>query len=644
MNDIIEINNNNLILEIKREAPSFLKEWELFLDTLCYEREYQKEAIIQAVTYLTQYVSTEELFKENFKNNIEIQKLFNQREENFLNKIQLRKETLSANIDIATGGGKSFVMYGISQIMISEGYVDKVLLLCPSTTIEKGLKQKFIYLSTDEELRDNIPSDKISSPSIIDGNSDFESNSICIENIHSTYENTNSSLNNIFFKEEGRNILILNDESHHIYNEITKEKDSKTKNDIKRWKSLLVNNDYSFKYILGFTGTPYIGNKYFNDIIYKYSLKEALEDKKVKEISYVGNENISEKDKDNIFEIYFQIHENNKKIYKKIKPLSLLVTSDIKNAEALKENLINQLSRIENKEKDEISGKVLLITNKSTEKEKTLLDSVDESNNPIEWIISVSMLTEGWDSKNVFQIIPMEERAFNSKLLISQVLGRGLRMVPDLKQAQKLKVLNHPNWDKKITNLVNEVLEEETKIESTIVPSDNERYQYNIELHKINYKTKRITVENSNEHNDDIDIEKILKEGVKLISESIEKKKKMTFNEINGKTSEMEIILTNQYTTVDKLKNDIFNLFSSGNNEVEVFNKKGVLNKKKTDMSSISGEAIEEFIQKSLETIQQEDVITISNKNRLLSILHKLNPKHTDSIVNKKNNKWNRKF
>ena len=55
---------------------------------------------------------------------------------------------------------------------------------------------------------------------------------------------------------------------------------------------------------------------------------------------------------------------------------------------------------------------------------------VDNPQSKVEWIISVSMLTEGWDVKNVFQIIPHEERAFNSKLLIAQVLGRGLR-VPD---------------------------------------------------------------------------------------------------------------------------------------------------------------------------------------------------------------------
>ena len=58
------------------------------------------------------------------------------------------------------------------------------------------------------------------------------------------------------------------------------------------------------------------------------------------------------------------------------------------------------------------------------------LKKVNQKGNPVEFIFSVSMLTEGWDVKRVFQIVPDEERAFNSKLLIAQVLGRGLR-IPD---------------------------------------------------------------------------------------------------------------------------------------------------------------------------------------------------------------------
>jgi type III restriction enzyme len=56
------------------------------------------------------------------------------------------------------------------------------------------------------------------------------------------------------------------------------------------------------------------------------------------------------------------------------------------------------------------------------------LKHVDDPASSVEWIVSVSMLTEGWDVKNVFQIVPHESRAFSSKLLIEQVLGRGLRI------------------------------------------------------------------------------------------------------------------------------------------------------------------------------------------------------------------------
>lgn len=63
-----------------------------------------------------------------------------------------------------------------------------------------------------------------------------------------------------------------------------------------------------------------------------------------------------------------------------------------------------------------------------------ILREVDDPTCPVEWIISVSMLTEGWDVKNVFQIVPHESRAFSSKLLIAQVLGRGLRVPPGLGQ------------------------------------------------------------------------------------------------------------------------------------------------------------------------------------------------------------------
>ena len=135
--------------------------------------------------------------------------------EDYLNSLQIR-DKLHANIDLATGTGKSYVIYGIAQIMLGLGLVKRVLVLCPSTTIEKGLKDKFNDLTSMGELRESIPeSAKIKYPRIIDANQTINEGDICVENIHAVYENTGSSIDDSF-KNGGSDTLVLNDESHHL--------------------------------------------------------------------------------------------------------------------------------------------------------------------------------------------------------------------------------------------------------------------------------------------------------------------------------------------------------------------------------------------------------------------------------------------
>src|SRR6185436_11923711 len=102
-----------------------------------------------------------------------------------------------------------------------------------------------------------------------------------------------------------------------------------------------------------------------------------------------------------------------------------------------------------------------------------LLKEVDEPGSDVEWIVSVSMLTEGWDVKNVFQIVPHESRAFNSKLLIAQVLGRGLR-VPSSVQDPLVTINNHEKWKPEIVNLLKEVLEVENTLSWGYVPEKSQ--------------------------------------------------------------------------------------------------------------------------------------------------------------------------
>jgi len=95
------------------------------------------------------------------------------------------------------------------------------------------------------------------------------------------------------------------------------------------------------------------------------------------------------------------------------------------------------------------------------------------------------MLTEGWDVKNVFQIVPHEERAFDSKLLIAQVLGRGLR-IPEVYLGQKpvVTVFNHDRWSGRIKHLVDEVLEIEKRIYSYPVEKEQD---FHFRINNIDY-------------------------------------------------------------------------------------------------------------------------------------------------------------
>jgi type III restriction enzyme len=121
-----------------------------------------------------------------------------------------------------------------------------------------------------------------------------------------------------------------------------------------------------------------------------------------------------------------------------------------------------------------------------------LLKQVDERGCPVEWIVSVSMLTEGWDVKNVFQIVPHESRAFSSKLLIAQVLGRGLRVPPGLSKEPLVTVNNHQKWSPEIGKLLQEVLEEENRLSWGY---DSLRKAYLFPVHNLRYEPKMRGVE-----------------------------------------------------------------------------------------------------------------------------------------------------
>lgn len=558
MQELKTFKQSELVLKVNRAYNTNnldLCAWKPFIDRLCGDRWYQKEAIENAIIFLAsgQYNNLSQLGEYNYSQNSCLRDKYPSQEE-FIKTLQM-KEKLFANIDLATGTGKSYVIYGIAQIALGLGLVKRVLVLCPSLTIESGLTEKFKSLSGDAGLKSTLPENAVfKNPSIVSANDTIKNGDMCVENIHAVYETTGSSIEDSFLGK-GCDTLVLNDESHHIFN-----KNSNNDTSIKKWKEFLLNKEYGFKYMLGFTGTAYIEDDYFPDVLYRYSLRQAIEDHIVKNIDYV-KEDESRGDNERFQKIY-QNHRDNIERYPLVKPLSILVTSDINHAKNLYSDFVDFLAKQENKKKKDVEKKVLIVTSAREHKTNiTKLKFVDDKTDLTEWIISVSMLTEGWDVKNVFQIVPWEDRAFNSKLLIAQVLGRGLR-VPDayVMPQPRVTVFNHKAWSSKIKRLVDEVLEIETRVQSTVI-LDNSRSEFHFSVKNINYTTEQTEVEKISESNS-MDFTRLMTEGIALESQSVEIEKGTTYETVfGGNSRERNYAIRNVTRTIDEVVDKLFEEF-----------------------------------------------------------------------------------
>ncbi|MGD0905444.1 MAG: hypothetical protein ABR924_21325, partial [Terracidiphilus sp.] len=356
----------------------------------------------------------------------------------------------------------------------AEGAVDRVLVLCPSTTIEAGLLEKFRTLAGRADLRSVLPATAlISAPSIINASQTIAAGSICVENYHAILEHVGSSIRDSL-ADAGARTAVLSDEAHHVANEST----AKTK----RWKEFLLDPIYGFRYLIGVSGTCYVKNDYFSDVIYRYPLRQAMEQKWIKKVDYVA-EMPRAGEPDEKWQLIRNRHEDNRKKLERrqLLPLTIIVTPTIARCKDVTDELKSFLIEQCGVTLDEITPLVLTVYSGAPDVLK--LSSVDAPESKVEWIVSVSMLNEGWDVKRVFQIVPHEERAFNSKLLVAQVLGRGLRIPDGWKDQPTVIVFNHDAWAPSIRHIVNEVLERDKRLLSYVIPDS----PHHFDLENIEY-------------------------------------------------------------------------------------------------------------------------------------------------------------
>lgn len=217
---------------------------------------------------------------------------------------------------------------------------------------------------------------------------------------------------------------------------------------------------------LELTATPQIesGTKtiQFKNIIYSYPLFKAMEDGFVKEPAVATRENFNpaqytEEELERIkLEDGITLHEETKvelEVYARqnhqsiIKPFVLIVAQDTQHAQQL-------MSVIQSKDffEGRYIDKVITVhsNQRGEEKDDTIqqLVNVEDPASETEIVIHVNMLKEGWDVTNLYTIIPL--RAANSKTLVEQSIGRGLRLPygkrTGVKSVDRLTIIAHDKF------------------------------------------------------------------------------------------------------------------------------------------------------------------------------------------------------
>lgn len=216
---------------------------------------------------------------------------------------------------------------------------------------------------------------------------------------------------------------------------------------------------------LEFTATPKNTNK---NIIYHYGLAEGA-GRFLKIPVVTGRTNTAGYSDDDIEEMKLKdgikLHERRKAVVYKycvdngleqVKPIVLVACKDTTHAQKIK-NMIDSDAFFDGR----YLGKVIEIDSSTgsaeTEENIQKLLTIEKNTNPIEIVLHVYKLKEGWDVNNLFTIIPLN--AAKSDILALQTIGRGLRLpfgeITGIEELDTLDIVAHDHYREIIDDVKN---------------------------------------------------------------------------------------------------------------------------------------------------------------------------------------------
>jgi len=367
-------------------------------------------------------------------------------------------------IKMATGSGKTLVM---SMTMVwqfanylrgEEGYANNFLILAPNVIVFERLRSDFesgrtfnvlplipkhlkwlwemdFYMRGDTERANSNGALYLTNIQQFyergerSGNEEVDIMTAMLGTPPPSNKTEISDFDERIAKHEGL-LMVMNDEAHHTHDE-----ESEWNKFIRR-----LNAQKPIAAQLDFSATPrYSKGSLFAWTIFDYPLKQAILDRIVKR-PIKGISKIEEAKSDIATTRYrgfltagverWKEYTDQLKVLNK-KPILFIMMSSTDEADDVGDWL-----RV--KYPNEFGGdKTLIIhTDKSGEVSKKDLDAarklarnVDQDKNPVNAIVSVLMLREGWDVQNVTVVVGLRPYTAKANILPEQTIGRGLRLM-----------------------------------------------------------------------------------------------------------------------------------------------------------------------------------------------------------------------
>ena len=271
--------------------------------------------------------------------------------------------------------------------------------------------------------------------------------------------------------ERRGDLLVMNDEGHHVHDRGL------------RWSETIEGLDEGLRNRTGrglrgqldFSATPkHSDGRLFNHVIVDYPIRQAITDGVVKRPHLVMLEGATEFESDDASARYRdkltaginrwrELSDRMKDLDRD--PLLFVMTEDTKSADEIVDWLtssggfdVSEVLLIHTNARGEIANETVSVSRQRELSElREAAREVDSERSPYKVIVSVLMLREGWDVRNVCVIVPLRPYTAASQILPEQTLGRGLRLMFPLSsgdEREELLVIEHEQfrdfWEREI--------------------------------------------------------------------------------------------------------------------------------------------------------------------------------------------------